>query len=367
MSHEFVSGESKKKRGRLEFLTPRLSEALDRCKISDRNAIHLLIAAAEALGCDASKLILNRTSFQQRRKKFRKQRHTEIRENFKLRDCSALVLHWDGKLLPALAGIETVDRLSILVTSEGKEQLLGVPEIPSSTGEAQATAVHDSVEKWGIEEKIQALCCDTTASNTGRVKGACRKLEILFGRDLLYLPCRHHIFELLLRVCFEALLGATSGPEMTLFKRFREYWPNIDTSNYHDASGEVADDVRQDILEFLDALQDHEAQHREDYRELLELAVIYLGSTPKRGVSFRVPGAVSHARWMAKAIYAFKISLFQDQFELDSRERDAIGRICLFLVQLYVKAWFLSPSATRAPYHDFTFLKQLIKYREFDA
>lgn len=167
-------------RGSLNFFTPKLSEMFDRCKITDRNAVYILIAAAEAFERDTKNLIINRTSFQRMRKKFREERHAEIKQQFIHNNCQEFVLHWDGKLLPALTGIEKVDRLAILVTFEGKEQLLGVPEIASSSGEEQALAVFEAIEKWGITDKVQALCCDTTASNTGRINGACINLEKLF-------------------------------------------------------------------------------------------------------------------------------------------------------------------------------------------
>ena len=176
------------------------------------------MAAAEAFGHKTENLVINRTSLQRLRKQFREARHTEFQQKFDLNDCQELVLHWDGKLLPALTGIEKVDRLAILVTFQGKEQLLGVPEIPTSSGEEQALAVYQAVEKWNITNKIQALCCDTTSSNTGRLNGACTNLEKMFNRSLLYLPCRHHIFELVLRGCFDLLMGATSGPDMALLK-----------------------------------------------------------------------------------------------------------------------------------------------------
>ena len=59
--------------------------------------------------------------------------------------------------------------LAIIVTFLGKEQLLGVSHIPISSREELAMAVQQAVEKWGITDKIQALYCDTTASNTGPV------------------------------------------------------------------------------------------------------------------------------------------------------------------------------------------------------
>ncbi len=108
------------------------------------------MAAAEAFGQDTEKLVINRTSFQNLRKKFREARYTEIQNKFKLDNCQELVLHWDGKLLPALTGVEKVDRLAIILTFQGKEKLLGVPEIPTSSGEEQALAVYHAVEKWSI-------------------------------------------------------------------------------------------------------------------------------------------------------------------------------------------------------------------------
>jgi hypothetical protein len=38
------------------------------------------------------------------------------------------------------------------------------------------------------------------------------------------------------------------------------------------------------------------SRNRYDYRELLELAVIFIGGTPTRGISFQCPGAMHHAR-----------------------------------------------------------------------
>lgn len=57
-------------RGTLQFFTPRLSEVFDRCKITDRNQVYILIAAAEAFGRDTENLVINRSSFQRHRKIF---------------------------------------------------------------------------------------------------------------------------------------------------------------------------------------------------------------------------------------------------------------------------------------------------------
>ncbi|KAF2894725.1 hypothetical protein ILUMI_11449 [Ignelater luminosus] len=45
--------------------------ASDRCKITDPDAIHIIISIAEALGTDAAKLVVNTSSLQRARKRFR--------------------------------------------------------------------------------------------------------------------------------------------------------------------------------------------------------------------------------------------------------------------------------------------------------
>ncbi|XP_076683131.1 uncharacterized protein LOC143376538 [Andrena cerasifolii] len=102
-------------------------------------------------------------------------------------------------------------------------------------------------------------------------------------------------------------------------------------------------------------------QPREDYREFLELSIIFLnGTVPK--FSFRVPGAFHHARWMAKAIYFLKIFLFRDEFVLTKDEENGIRDICIFLIKLYLKAWIHAPVTAKAPRQDFEFLKNLYAY-----
>ncbi len=61
------------KRGTLPFFTPRLADVLDRCKITDRYGVYILMAAAEAFGYDTENLVINRTSFQRLRKNLEKQ------------------------------------------------------------------------------------------------------------------------------------------------------------------------------------------------------------------------------------------------------------------------------------------------------
>jgi len=101
-------------------------------------------------------------------------------------------------------------------------------------------------------------------------------------------------------------------------------------------------DVQNDILLFShNCLKEN--HFRENYRELLELTVIFLGEVLSRVISFRLPGANHNARWMTKAIYSLKIYLFRNPYHLTQHEEIAIKSICIFIVRFYIQVWFDAP------------------------
>ena len=93
---------------------------------------------------------------------------------------------------------------------------------------------------------------------------------------------------------------------------------------------------------------------RDDYRELLKLMPIFLGSKPPCDTKFRAPGPMHQARWMAKAIYSLKVSLFTSQFKLTSCESNGLSRLNIYLAKIYAKFWFCAPVAATAPKALFT-------------
>ena len=105
-----------------------------------------------------------------------------------------------------------------------------------------------------------------------------------------------------------------------------------------------------------------ESQPRDDYRELLELSIIFLGGTPDRGIHFLSPGPMHHARWMSKLIYAYKVWMFQDQFKLTKKEELGLRHLCVFGVLAYIEAWFSCRCAAKAPSQDIKFMKNLIEF-----
>lgn len=96
-----------------------------------------------------------------------------------------------------------MDRLPVKVTYKNTDQLLGIPELSDGQGQTSALAVYKLLKDWDVADQIQGCCFDTTSVNTGLYSGAAVQLEQMLGRSLLYLPCRHHICEILLKAVFD--------------------------------------------------------------------------------------------------------------------------------------------------------------------
>lgn len=368
-SENLVARTSQPKRGRKTVISPDLAASLDRSRISDRAAMSVVGETARSLGHEVDNLALNRSTIRRLRQKHRQQRAIQIKEEFKVG--VPLVVHWDGKLIPDLTGKEKVDRLPVIVSGEGVSQLLAVPKLATGTGQAQADAVAEVVRQWGVEEDLAGMCFDTTASNTGRLAGACVLLEQELERPMLWLACRHHVLELVLAAVFTSALGSSSGPDILPFKAFQTKWRFIDQATFSPAPDDeelrpFLEDIAAPMIEFCNG-QLEERQPRDDYKELLELIVVFLGGKPRRGIHFRAPGAMHQARWMAKAIYALKMWLFRVQLQgVTAGQVKGLRKVSLFVALLYGKEWTLSPKAASAPRRDLGFIQQLLQYERID-
>ena len=104
--------------------------------------------------------------------------------------------------------------------------------------------------------------------------------------------------ELVLASIFQALFRPTEGPDVAVFKRFHTSWPYIDQSAYETASDDMFDSytavLRAEMVNFCKVALE-ESQPRENYKELLNLCMIFLGGADPAEVSFRAPGAFHQA------------------------------------------------------------------------
>ena len=173
--------------------------------------------------------------------------------------------------------------------------------------------------------------------------------------NLLHLACRHHIFEIMIEKAFVVCVGSSFGPEVALFKRFQQQWQSNDHSKFTTLKNKettamlINPSVVNDLIQFAEGCL-NSIQPRDDYHELLQLWIVILGNVQPGGqmISFRQPGALHRARWMAKQIYAIKIYLFHEQFSLTARELKGLLDFILFIVQVYLKAWFQAPLGIQA-------------------
>ncbi|XP_044594862.1 uncharacterized protein LOC123272225 [Cotesia glomerata] len=119
--------------------------------------------------------------------------------------------------------------------------------------------------------------------NLGIYKGTCVLIEKELGRKLVWLPCRHHIMEIIMRGVFEVLWKTTSGPNVPIFIRFKKFWDKVDQSNYKSGIEDetVANTLiekKAEIFTFINnCLQ--MSQPRDDYQELLLLCLVFLDSS----------------------------------------------------------------------------------------
>ena len=97
-------------------------------------------------------------------KKKSKDRNANIKDLFDPK--YPFVIHWDGKILPDIIGKKKVERLPILVSSNGREKLLGVSKLTAGTGKNTSDAVFDTMEQWNVTKNVRGMSFDITTSKT---------------------------------------------------------------------------------------------------------------------------------------------------------------------------------------------------------
>lgn len=259
------------KRRTINVMTPEVVAAFDKANVSNRDAVFITGLIATALKVDLQTVILNRTSISKARTEIRKRECERMKILIQNTPVSFLIVHWDGKLIPDDVTCKKVDRLPVLVSSDKFTKILNVPALHDQKANSIALAVHASLKDWGLQELTKGLCCDTTNVNLRNRGGAAMLLEQMMGKDLLYLACCRHVFELILRAAFEVKFPGTSGPHVPIFKRFREKWYDFDLESSENGLNGLGNFLESEVpvvmLNIKKYLQ--EQQPRNDYRELL--------------------------------------------------------------------------------------------------
>lgn len=192
----------------------------------------------------------------------------------------------------------------------------------------------------------------------------------MLHRSLLWLACRHHIPELFIKHANTAIRGPSKGPDekfgfIYLDDRTLWKWPNSAQDWRHQRAS--------DVLIWADEHMKKATWPREDYRELLELVVLYLGGVVKRvhgnevvniDVHIRKPGAIHRASFMASCLYLLKICLYQKQFETGRKNTQDANILGEYIALLHAPYFLKTPLAINAPCHDRDFWFDLTEYKD---
>lgn len=73
---------------------------------------------------------------------------------------------------------------------------------------------------------------------------------------------------------------------------------------------------------------------------LFLVAIIFLCRVPPRGMRFYSPGPIHNARFMVKAVYSIKLSIFGKHIGLPPTDANGLLKMAVFIVPFYIKVWF---------------------------
>ena len=339
-------------------------------KVSVRTQSEIITQVAETAGLTVAGM--SRSTVHRIGKNVIKETAALVREKITESKEKPKQIHFDGKMVKEYTGGKKLvkDRLAISMKCEGENTLLGIPPCLNSTGECQTEVIINLLEEYDINEGVTGLVFDTTASNTGKEKGVCTRLNEYLGRPILHLACRHHVYECHIKN-ISKLFRATCGPDNSLFKKLQENWNEIKYNQAQLVKYEYGINQQLDIqarksLDFCANVLKSDTIPRGDYRELANLVLFYL-SPDQQNIVLRIPGSISHARFMAQSIYFMKLKLLSTQINLVStaaakKEVDSISEF----VALFYTCWFLKSSITTvAPRLDLEALWEMIMYREY--
>ena len=129
-----------------------------------------------------------------------------------------------------------------------------------------------------------------------------------------------------------------------------------------------AKDVSDQLTKLVTTPNRNEQLPRDDYKELLELALLLNSQSSPRQITIKKPGAHNKARWMCVLIYRLKMFWFQDQEVLAYTQdfKDNLSRFVKFALLVYIPYWFKVTLSSDAAVNDLDLYKQLLQYNDID-
>ena len=340
--------------------------------VSAGDSVVIAATVATILGKSLDETNISLSTAKYQRKKVRKQTAAKLRENYVPPEMAAV--GFDGKTVKLKGPAKMSNRFAVVINTIGEdknEKILAIPETSSGSGKAESEVVIGTLKENGIKTQVKVILFDTTSTNTSAEIGCCKFVEEYVGFPVLYCACRHHTSELIIGEAVVMILGVTKDPGVKLFRRLKGDWDKLDLDPEHftvmdrtDLPDWMVEEADKVLSWGLVALEEMEF-FRGDYKECLQLAVLYLGGTVKN-FRMRYPGADSNARWMSKIIYFLKMALLESSFQTTEEEKKQIRSLAKFSAVAYVKYWLEVPLTVKAARNDLDQYILMKKYEEYE-
>lgn len=206
----------------------------DHIGLSHRQASLAFITMAKSFGADPANIVSSTSTMFRYRQTYRGIESANIKENFDI--TKMVTIHWDGKTFTSRGQVKD-KKLAVVLSNSKEAKLLDIQTVANGTALTHTEAILNVIDDWNVQEHIISMCFDTESVNTGRISGVCVLLEDRLQRELLYLGCRHHIFEIFLSASFETTVEPakdSDGPRIPIFEQFAKqyYQPHFNKRNY---------------------------------------------------------------------------------------------------------------------------------------
>ena len=345
----------------------------DRLGLSNRQTAMMLAGVVKAGGGNLSQVKVSKSGVQRKRKKARAKKGKAIIDSF-VHSKEGYVLHYDTKLVNP-KGRDTEDRAAVLYSGGEHSQpyLLGIPKFESSAGKDVEVGVMKELDKYNIDIKdCLATCYDTTASNSGYKSGAHFRLERRVGHAVLELECRKHVYEVHVTHANKAVFGDTKGPQKAHYKKLKNSWSSMELDqksmklfDWEEFSGQsyLIEKAHQSLA-WAEWHLKQSTFPRDDYKELNELIVVFLGGEVPGGFNPKRKGAMHEARFMADAIYLLSMELFASECFVDVRLTEQVHKMAVFIAVWHAPNFLKCSLAVTAPANDLSFFQDMLRLSE---
>ena len=192
----------------------------ERFGISDRagTAVATVTRKAFNIVTDTDKTqVIDRSKLRRERQKYREEIQTEEELQFDMVDG----IYIDGRKDATITCIKQGSTYHRNAVIEEHDAIVGEPfefyithvTPENGTGKNIAQAIYEVIEDTSMENKLNIIGSDVTATMTGKNSGCISSLENVLGRPLQWIVCLLHLNVLPLRHIFQELDGKTKGPD----------------------------------------------------------------------------------------------------------------------------------------------------------